>query len=107
MKRRKLQSFRVTNQLKLSAPNGKKHATDVLDGEKIIYLAAQFPSKVSAEFVKRFTRTEDGVDGKNKRKAFALFESSFIESIEVGTVKRFRQIHAYLFGELYDFARQI
>jgi cell filamentation protein len=36
-----------------------------------------------------------------------LFESSFIESIEVGTTKGSQQIHGYLFGGLYDFAGQI
>lgn len=35
-----------------------------------------------------------------KTKAYALFESSFIDSIEVGTVKGLQQIHAYLFGGL-------
>ena len=36
-----------------------------------------------------------------------MFESSLIDSIEVGTVKGLQQIHAYLFGGLYDFAGQI
>jgi cell filamentation protein len=36
-----------------------------------------------------------------------LFESSLIDSLEVGTTKGLQQIHAYLFGGLYDFAGQI
>ena len=36
-----------------------------------------------------------------------MFESSFIDSIEVGTFKGLQQIHAYLFGGLYDFAGKI
>ena len=36
-----------------------------------------------------------------------MFESSFLESIEIGTTKGLQQIHAYLFGGLYDFAGQI
>jgi cell filamentation protein len=36
-----------------------------------------------------------------------LFETSFINSIEVGTANGLQQIHAYLFGGLYDFAGQI
>jgi len=36
-----------------------------------------------------------------------LFESSLIDSIEVGTIKGLQQIHAYLFGGLYDFAGKI
>jgi len=47
------------------------------------------------------------VDGKSRTKAYALFESSFIDSIEVGTAKGLQQIHAYLFGGLYDFAGRI
>jgi cell filamentation protein len=39
--------------------------------------------------------------------AYALFDSSFIHSIEVGTTKGLQQIHGYLFGGLYDFAGQI
>ena len=51
--------------------------------------------------------SDESVDGKSKTKAYALFESSFIESIEVGMAKGLQQIHAYLFGGLYDFAGQI
>ena len=36
-----------------------------------------------------------------------MFESSLINNIEVGTTKGLQQIHAYLFGGLYDFAGQI
>lgn len=46
-------------------------------------------------------------DGKSKIKAYKLFESSLMDTIEVGTAKGLRQIHAYLFGGLYDFAGQI
>ena len=46
-------------------------------------------------------------DGKSKSKAYTLFESSFIESIEIGTTKGLQEIHGYLFGGLYDFAGQI
>ncbi len=36
-----------------------------------------------------------------------MFETSFINSIEVGTANGLQQIHAYLFGGLYDFAGKI
>ncbi len=36
-----------------------------------------------------------------------MFESSLINNIKVGTIKGLQQIHAYLFGGLYDFAGQI
>ena len=58
-------------------------------------------------FVEWFTNSDETIDGKSKSKAYALFESSLIDNIEVGTVKGLQQIHAYLFGGLYDFAGQI
>ena len=43
----------------------------------------------------------------SKQKAYELFESGFIDNIEVGTAKGLQQIHGYIFGGLYDFAGQI
>ncbi|MDD2983400.1 MAG: Fic family protein [Crocinitomicaceae bacterium] len=54
-----------------------------------------------------FTFSDESIDGKSKTKAYALFESSLINSIEVGTSSGLQQIHGYLFGGLYDFAGQI
>lgn len=39
--------------------------------------------------------------------AHRLYESGDIETMEVGTTRGLQQIHAYLFGGLYDFAGQI
>lgn len=97
----------VTTQLKLTAADGKKYMSDALDADGVLKLAAEFPSKIGAEFISWFTRSDDTIDGKSKLKAYALFDSSFIDSIEVGTVKGLQQIHSYLFGGLYDFAGQI
>lgn len=36
-----------------------------------------------------------------------LFDSRFIDNVEVGTAKGLQQIHGYIFGGLYDFAGQI
>ena len=97
----------ATTQLKLLAPDGKKRLADVLDYKGIIELGKQFPSKKANRFIEWFTFSDESIDGKSKAKAYALFESSFINSIEVGTTKGLQQIHAYLFGGLYDFAGQI
>ena len=40
-------------------------------------------------------------------KAYDLFESGLLDTLEPGTVKCLQQIHAYIFGGLYDFAGQI
>lgn len=97
----------AATQLKLTAQDGKKYNTDVLDAEGIVLLAEEFPSNAGAKFIEWFTRSDDTTDGKSKRKAYALFDSTLLSEIEVGTVKGLQQIHAYLFGGLYDFAGQI
>lgn len=97
----------ATTQLKLLANDGKRYLTDMLDYNGIITLGKEFPGKKANRFIEWFTFSDDSIDGKSKRKAYALFESSFINSIEVGTINGLQQIHAYLFGGLYDFAGQI
>ena len=96
-----------TNQLKLLAPDGKRRLADVLDYDGVLFLAKSFPNARAMRFVEWFTNSDETIDGKSKSKAYALFESSLIDNIEVGTVKGLQQIHAYLFGGLYDFAGQI
>ncbi|MCB0651172.1 MAG: hypothetical protein KDC85_07850 [Saprospiraceae bacterium] len=97
----------ATTQLKLFASDGKRYLTDMLDYTGIIALGKEFPSKKANRFIEWFTYSDESIDGKSKTKAYAMFESSFINSIEVGTTKGLQQIHAYLFGGLYDFAGQI
>lgn len=97
----------ATTQLKLTAADGKKYMSDALDSDGVIKLAAEFPGKVGSDFIGWFINADDSIDGKSKQKAYALFDSSFIENIEIGTVKGLQQIHAYLFGGLYKFAGQI
>ena len=97
----------ATTQLKLLASDGKRYLTDTLDYNGIITLGKEFPGKKANRFIEWFTYSDESIDGKSKAKAYALFESSFINSIEVGTAKGLQQIHAYLFGGLYDFAGQI
>ncbi len=107
LKREGSQVVSATTQLKLLAPDGKRRLTDVLDHDGIIALGKEFPSKKANRFIQWFTHSEESIDGKSRTKAYALFESSFIDSIEVGTAKGLQQIHAYLFGGLYPFAGQI
>lgn len=97
----------ATNQLKLLASDVKRYLTDVLDNNGVITLAKNFPNNKASRFIEWFTNSDESIDGKSRSKAYALFESSLIDSIEVGTVKGLQQIHAYLFGGLYDFAGQI
>lgn len=43
----------------------------------------------------------------SKQKAKQLFESGDINRMEIGTFKGLAQIHAYLFGEIYEFAGKL
>lgn len=92
---------------KLLAPDGKRRLTDCMDFDGIIELAKNFPSKQANRFIEWFTYSDETIDGKSKSKAYALFDSSLLDTIEVGTTKGLQQIHGYLFGGLYDFAGQI
>jgi cell filamentation protein len=97
----------TTTQLKLKSPDGKLRLSNILDYKGIIALGKQFPAKKANRFIEWFTYSDETIDGKSKHKAYALFDSSFIDNIEVETTKGLQQIHAYLFGGLYDFAGQI
>lgn len=58
-------------------------------------------------FLDWLTYSENTLDGQSRKKAYTLFESNLLDTIPEGTVKGLQQIHAYLFGGLYDFAGQI
>jgi cell filamentation protein len=47
------------------------------------------------------------LDGRSKKKAYSLLESGLLDNMKPGTVKCLQQIHAFLFGGLYDFAGKI
>lgn len=107
LKKEKSQLVSVTTQLRLTAADGKRYNRDVLDFDGVVGLAKAFPNSKANAFLEWFTYSDETIDGKSRQKAYSLFESSFIDSIEVGTTKGLQQIHAYLFGGLYDFAGQI
>ncbi len=107
LRREHSQVVSATTQLKLTANDGKKYNSDALDADGILLLASEFPSKIGSRFIQWFTHSDDTIDGRSKQKAYALYESSLLNAIEVGTVKGLQQIHSYLFGGLYDFAGQI
>ncbi len=97
----------TTNQLKLTANDGKKYKTDLLDSQGIIELTKNFPNNKATKFLDWFLYSDTSIDGQSKKKAYTLFESNLINDHEVGTTKGLQQIHAYLFGGLYDFAGKI
>jgi cell filamentation protein len=106
-KKEKNQLVSATTQLKLIAADGKKYNTDMLDSEGVSELAKNFPNTKAMRFLDWFLYSDNSLDGQSKKKAYTLFESNLINEFEVGTAKGLQQIHAYLFGGLYDFAGQI
>lgn len=97
----------ATNQLKLRAADGKKYLTDTLDVKGIEELAKNIHNAKAMEFLDWLTYSENTLDGKSRQKAYELWESGMLDTIEVGTIKGLQQIHAYIFGGLYEFAGQV
>ena len=95
------------SQLKMNAADGKKYATDCFSQDDITELVKLIPSKKTADFLDWFTYSDNTIDGQSRKKAYELWESHLVEDSDVGTTKGLQQIHAYLFGGLYDFAGQI
>ncbi len=107
IKRRNTQLIAFCKQLKLTAKDGKKYLTDVINDDGLNFLIAILPSKKSNVFLKWIKSKGTSINEQSKNKAYELFESGIINDIEVGTINGLQQIHAYLFGGLYDFAGQI
>jgi len=97
----------ITNHFKFEAPDGKQRKADALDAEGVQTLATHYPNNRANAFLYWFTYSDNSIDGQSKKKAYTLIESGLLDSMEPGTVKCLQQIHAYLFGGLYDFAGQI
>ena len=70
-------------------------------------IANNYPSTKANAFLNWFTYSDNSIDGRSKKKAYTLIESNLVADKDVGTVKALQQIHAYIFGGLYDFAGKI
>lgn len=92
MKKENSQLVSDTNQLKLTDADGKKYSTDCFDYDRIIELVKNFPSKKANRFIEWFTYSDETIDSKSKSKAYALFGSLLLGTIEIGTTKGLQQI---------------
>ncbi len=102
-----VQLVSVTHEFKFEAPDGKNRKADALDGEGVLTVATHYPNNRANAFLDWFRYSDNSIDGQSKKKAYSLVESGLLDTLEAGTVKCLQQIHAYLFGGLYDFAGQI
>lgn len=96
-----------THKLKIVAADGKKYNSDALLAEDIVILAKHYPNNRAAAFLDWFTYGDNTLDGQSRKKAYQLYESGLLRRLEPGSLKCLQQIHAYIFGGLYDFAGQI
>jgi cell filamentation protein len=97
----------ATTQLKLTAADGKKYNTDVISLAGVEQLAKTIPNSQAMAFLDWFKYSENTIDGQSRKKAYTLWESNLVADKDVGKVKALQQIHAYLFGGLYDFSGKI
>ena len=102
-----IQLVSPTHGFKFEAPYGKQRKADVLNSEGVILLAKHYPNNRASGFLDWFTYSDNTIDGQSRKKAYTLFESGLLNSLEPGSMKCLQQIHAYLFGGLYEFAGQI
>ena len=99
--------FSLCRQLKLTAEDGKRYATDCLNEEGVRQLLFVLPIKRQKAVMDWIREFSNPIDEQSKRKAYDLYENSILDEVEVGTIKGLQQIHAYLFEGLYDFAGRI
>ncbi len=102
-----VQLVSVTHDFKFEAPDGKQRASDALDTQCVQTLAKHYPANRANAFLDWFSYSDNTIDGQSKKKAYDLFESGLLNTLEPGTVQCLQQIHAYIFGGLYDIAGQI
>ncbi|MDE7153129.1 MAG: Fic family protein [Muribaculaceae bacterium] len=102
-----IQLVSATHGFKFEAPDGKQRKADVLNSNGVILLAQHYPNNRAGEFLNWFTYSDNTIDGQSRKKAYTLFESGLLNSLEPGSMKCLQQIHAYLFGGLYEFAGKI
>ena len=97
----------ATTQLKLTASDGKKYNTDVISQAGVEELAKFIPNNQATAFLDWFTYSVIRREGRSTMFAYTLWESNLVADKDVGKIKALQQIHAYLFGGLYDFAGKI
>lgn len=96
-----------THDFKFEAPDGKMRKADVLDTAGVQMLVKHYPNNRANAFLDWFTYSDNTLDGQSRKKAYDLFESGLLNTMEPGSIKCLQQIHAYIFGGLYDFAGQL
>ena len=102
-----VQLVSITHDFKFTAPDGKKRTADALDYDCVQILAKHFSNNNAVKFLDWFNYSDNTIDGQSKKKAYTFLNSDLVSDEDVGIAKALQQIHAYIFGGLYDFAGKI
>ncbi|GHT25346.1 hypothetical protein FACS189430_11840 [Bacteroidia bacterium] len=62
--------------------------TDTLENEGVILLAKNFPNNKAMKFLDWFLYSDNTIDGQSKKKAYTLFESGLLKSLEAATLSK-------------------
>lgn len=89
------------------AKDKKERDVEVISSSGINALLFIIPTKNRKHLMEWIKGSMGPLDEQSKKKAYSLWNSTFLEDIEVGTTKGLQQIHEYIFGGLYEFAGQI
>ena len=100
LKQENIQLVSTTHGFKFEAPDGKLRVADVLNSENVALLAKHYPNNRANEFLDWFTYSDNTLDGQSRKKAYQLYESGLLRTLEPGSLKCLQQIHAYIFGGL-------
>lgn len=76
-----------TRDFKFEAPDGKQRKADVLNSEGVILLAKHYPNNRAAKFLDWFTYSDNTIDGQSRKKAYTLFESGLLNTLEPGSMR--------------------
>ncbi|MDR1698154.1 MAG: Fic family protein [Erysipelotrichaceae bacterium] len=94
-------------QLKLYARDGKKYLSDVINENGVRLVLSIIPSKHKKEVQSWIKGLLDPIDEQSKKKAYDFYQTSLVDTSEIGKTIALQKIHAYLFEGLYPFAGQI
>ncbi len=72
----------TTHGFKFEAPDGKLRVADVLNSKDVVLLAKNYPNNRANDFLDWFTYSDNTIDGQSKKKAYQLFESGLLKTIE-------------------------
>ena len=103
-KRRNKEINKYVKTFKLLAVDNKHRLTDCINDYGLKLLLRTIKSTKYPLITKWLTNFDLSIDQQSRIKAYELWNSSILDDIEVGTTIALQQIHAYLFGGLYEFA---